>query len=85
MSTRGDHETEVLLCQDGPILVPGPITVEDEDGVQHHSDRPMVALCRCGASACRPWCDGSHKQLKRPATTLRSTRSGERRDRLEDY
>lgn len=89
MSARERHETEVLLCADGPMLVPGPVTVEDEAGEQHHSDRPMVALCRCGASSCRPWCDGSHKQLQRsalrPARPSRSTPADDLADDLADY
>ncbi len=82
MSTgAGGHE--VMLCPDGPVLIPGPVTVEDEQGVKHHSERPVVAVCRCGATSLPPWCDGSHKQVRRrAATAVPSPRRG--RD-LEDY
>ena len=36
-----------------------------EDGVVHRSTRPVTAVCRCGASAVAPWCDGTHKLLDR--------------------
>ncbi|GAA4686576.1 CDGSH iron-sulfur domain-containing protein [Nocardioides nanhaiensis] len=52
----------VLLCADGPLVVRGPVTVEDEQGAVHTSERSVVALCRCGLSAQRPWCDGTHKR-----------------------
>ncbi|ANH38046.1 Iron-binding zinc finger CDGSH type [Nocardioides dokdonensis FR1436] len=55
--------TEVTLCEDGPMLVRGPVCVEDEDGQRHVSSRPVTAVCRCGASSLKPWCDGSHKLL----------------------
>lgn len=55
--------TEVTLCEDGPMLVRGPVAVEDEDGRRHVSSRPVTAVCRCGASSLKPWCDGSHKLL----------------------
>lgn len=66
-STARTDDREVLLCADGPILVPGPVTVEDEEGVRHHSERPVVAICRCGATGSAPWCDGSHKLVRRSA------------------
>ena len=55
MSTGETTTREVLLCPDGPVLIPGPVTVEDEQGVKHHSERPVVAVCRCGASSVPPW------------------------------
>ena len=39
------------------------LVVEDEDGQRHVSSRPVTAVCRCGASSLKPWCDGSHKAL----------------------
>jgi len=91
MSARGgrtSEEREVLLCADGPILLPGPVTVEDEDGVKHHSERPVVAVCRCGATGSAPWCDGSHKLVRRDAgpRAVPRPRSGAASGRpLEDY
>ncbi|CAN5375372.1 CDGSH iron-sulfur domain-containing protein [soil metagenome] len=50
-------------CQDGPLLVRGARTVVDGHGVSHAVTRPVIALCRCGASQRLPWCDGVHKRL----------------------
>lgn len=55
--------SRVTLCAGGPMLVRGAVEVETEDGVTHRSDRPISAICRCGASARTPWCDGTHKLL----------------------
>lgn len=47
----------------GPLLVEGPFTLVDHEGNAFTLDasKPAVALCRCGHSAKRPFCDGSHK------------------------
>ena len=58
--TRAD----IVLCPDGPMLVRGDVVIEDADGVQHRTTRPVSAVCRCGRSARAPWCDGTHKLLR---------------------
>lgn len=55
-------EVEVVLT-DGPALLRGARVVRDPDGVEHRVLRPRVALCLCGKSGTRPWCDGTHKFL----------------------
>lgn len=49
------------LCPDGPVLVRGEVRFVDEAGVEVVAPRRTVALCRCGGSAIKPWCDGTHK------------------------
>ncbi|HMO10379.1 MAG TPA: CDGSH iron-sulfur domain-containing protein [Actinotalea sp.] len=51
----------ITLCPDGPVLVRGPVELLDESGGQVAARRRTVALCRCGGSAIKPWCDGTHK------------------------
>lgn len=51
----------VTACPNGPLLVRGDIEIVGEDGEPLHNPRRTVALCRCGASAIKPWCDGTHK------------------------
>ncbi|MFS0704779.1 CDGSH iron-sulfur domain-containing protein [Cellulomonas sp. 179-A 9B4 NHS] len=51
----------VTFCPDGPVLVRGDVDLRDEDGNAVEKPRPTVALCRCGGSAIKPWCDGTHK------------------------
>ncbi|NMA78587.1 MAG: CDGSH iron-sulfur domain-containing protein [Actinomycetales bacterium] len=59
----GEHP-DVILCPGGPMLLRGDHVIEDENGVEHRTWRPVSAVCRCGASGIKPWCDGTHK-LKR--------------------
>jgi CDGSH-type Zn-finger protein len=58
-------EVSVRLCTNGPLLVRGADTVLDEDGVSHEVTRPVVALCACGKSGRKPWCDSTHKAIPR--------------------
>ena len=45
---------------DGPILVKGDVVVKKSDGTEEIK-AGTIALCRCGASANKPYCDGSHR------------------------
>lgn len=51
------------LRHNGPIVVDGPFTLIDHEGNKFTlpTDKPAVALCRCGHSNKRPFCDGTHK------------------------
>ncbi|MEI5584393.1 MULTISPECIES: CDGSH iron-sulfur domain-containing protein [unclassified Agromyces] len=53
----------VTACADGPLIVRGEIDLVDEHGEPIDAHRRTVALCRCGASAIRPFCDGTHKSI----------------------
>lgn len=52
---------EVAIVADGPIWITGGIRIEGSDGEALES-RNRVTLCRCGHSANKPLCDGSHKE-----------------------
>lgn len=56
-------EVRVRLRPNGPIVIEGPFTLVDHEGNEFTlpTDKPVVALCRCGQSAKRPFCDGTHK------------------------
>lgn len=54
---------DVVVCAGGPVLIRGKHVVEDEDGQLHETSRPVSAVCRCGRSAMKPWCDGTHKVI----------------------
>jgi CDGSH-type Zn-finger protein len=47
--------------RDGPLLVRGPVVVIGADGEPVSSERDPIALCRCGRSTLKPFCDGTHK------------------------
>jgi CDGSH-type Zn-finger protein len=46
--------------ENGPLVVEGPVTLRGPDGVIEVADR--LFLCRCGGSARKPYCDGTHKR-----------------------
>ena len=56
-------DTKIRIRDNGPFVVEGPFTLTDADGNTFaiDSSKPAVALCRCGHSQNRPFCDGSHK------------------------
>ena len=54
-------EVTIKVRESGPYLVRGPITLTDADGNVYTVEAPNVALCRCGGSQTKPFCDGSHK------------------------
>jgi len=55
-----DLPAEVAVIPDGPLWVSGGIEVTLSDG-ERLETRNRVTLCRCGQSASKPLCDGSHK------------------------
>lgn len=50
--------------RDGPLIVRGPFVLEDQNGEPIEAGRETIALCRCGKSRMRPFCDGSHKVVR---------------------
>jgi CDGSH-type Zn-finger protein len=58
----GIVEDPALGCS-GPLWVRGGITIESHDGVRYEK-RNRVTLCRCGVSANKPFCNGSHASIK---------------------
>ena len=54
---------QVRVCPGGPLLVRGADVVRDEQGNEDEVTRPVVALCACGKSSRKPWCDATHKVI----------------------
>ena len=56
-------DVTIKVRDNGPFLVEGPITIVDASGNRFNipADKPAIALCRCGQSKNKPFCDGSHK------------------------
>ena len=54
---------EIKARENGPYKIPGVVTYVDADGQTQSSTGKAVALCRCGHSANKPFCDGSHRQI----------------------
>jgi CDGSH-type Zn-finger protein len=62
--------------RDGPLVVRGPFVLTDQDGRDIEIGRRTVALCRCGKSRIRPFCDGTHKIVRFSAPSAAEDRSG---------
>lgn len=56
-------EVTIKVRDNGPLLVQGPVTIVDAAGNQFRipEGKPAIALCRCGESHTKPFCDGTHK------------------------
>ena len=52
----------IKLMKNGPAILEGSYTMESPEIGEHTSDKG-VALCRCGASSTKPFCDGTHKDI----------------------
>ncbi len=57
-----DGPAEIKVRDDGPYKVTGPVRIVDADGEAFAvpEGRP-VALCRCGKSRNKPFCDATHR------------------------
>lgn len=56
--------TRIRLRRNGPCVIEGDdVEVVDWNGTPYAVDRLPVALCRCGASSRKPFCDGSHARV----------------------
>jgi len=53
----------VKLLPDGPLQVKGEVEVQDAQGNPLPVKSGDVFLCRCGQSANKPFCDGTHKKV----------------------
>ena len=58
-----DRECSIQPSDNGPLLIRGPIKLVDPDGNEYEVKSKNLALCRCGASNNKPFCDGSHKRI----------------------
>jgi len=55
------RQLELRASENGPLLVTGDIRILDADGeLLYEGDR--AALCRCGGSSNKPFCDGTHRK-----------------------
>ncbi len=56
---------EIKTRANGPLRVEGPFRLVDADGTAYDlaEHGKVIALCRCGASTTKPFCDGTHSKL----------------------
>ena len=59
------EEVVIKARENGPYRVTGPVKVIDVDGNEYDLSEKgeVVALCRCGGSTTKPFCDGTHSKI----------------------
>jgi CDGSH-type Zn-finger protein len=70
-STTQDHGATIIPYENGPLLLRGDFSLRTPAGDVIDAGRSTVALCRCGKSAVKPFCDGTHKAVNFRAGTGR--------------
>jgi CDGSH-type Zn-finger protein len=62
--------TTITPKPNGPLIVAGPVRIIGVDGLEipvpprkDGTPAQVVVLCRCGSSATKPFCDGSHRRI----------------------
>ena len=68
----------IRFRDDGPLVVEGEVTLVDAEGnlLSYTTEKPAIALCRCGASKDKPFCDGSHRHCQFQSRVRGSTPAG---------
>jgi uncharacterized Fe-S cluster protein YjdI len=56
-------EVAITFEKDGPIYVRGPMPLSDGAGNLYEDAGARYALCRCGGSGAKPFCDGTHRTM----------------------
>jgi CDGSH-type Zn-finger protein len=55
---------KITVLRNGPLLVQGDTALVDASGAAIDNDFPTrFALCRCGRSSTKPFCDGTHATI----------------------
>jgi CDGSH-type Zn-finger protein len=57
------EKAKITVLHNGPYLVKGPVLLLDAEGNEFRAERGTVALCRCGGSMTKPFCDGTHSKI----------------------
>jgi CDGSH-type Zn-finger protein len=55
-------DVTIEVRKNGPYIVTGPVEIKDAEGNKYPVE-PRMALCRCGASTEKPFCDGTHSKV----------------------
>lgn len=56
-------DVTITPLDNGPYLVKGPVKIVDTNGDVYEIKKETVALCRCGGSVNKPFCDGTHSKV----------------------
>jgi CDGSH-type Zn-finger protein len=56
-------DVTIRPSKNGPYIVEGTVELFDTEGNKITVEKPRLALCRCGASSNKPFCDGTHSKI----------------------
>ena len=61
----GMQQVEIKARHNGPYKITGPVRIIDSEGNEYDLSQrgETIALCRCGGSTTKPFCDGTHSQI----------------------
>lgn len=71
-------EPSITPLHNGPYLVRGGVKIVDPEGNEFQVKGRSAALCRCGASVTKPFCDGSHVRIGFKDRTSAAETAGEK-------
>ncbi|MEP7071392.1 MAG: CDGSH iron-sulfur domain-containing protein [Verrucomicrobiota bacterium] len=69
-------EVTINVVKNGPLILNGPVELRDSDGKTIPTEK-RIALCRCGASTDKPFCDGAHSKVGFAAAARAVPESGD--------
>lgn len=56
-------EVRITVRKNGPYHVQGRVVLVDHEGNEIPYEGEEIWLCRCGGSATKPFCDGTHRRI----------------------
>jgi CDGSH-type Zn-finger protein len=63
-TTRGSQDVKITIVENGPIIFKTDGQVSFRMGTTNENKSGSVALCRCGQSSTKPFCDGAHRKAE---------------------
>lgn len=63
VATGKPPETMIQILRNGPALIHGNYVIKDADGKIIKVEHDVAAICRCGSSTKKPFCDGTHHKI----------------------
>lgn len=57
-------DVSIQASPNGPYMVKGDAEILDAEGNRYEASGGAVALCRCGQSGNKPFCDGTHAKVE---------------------
>jgi uncharacterized Fe-S cluster protein YjdI len=62
-SSHKSPAVKIQILKDGPALIRGDFIIRDAENRKINVERDVAAICRCGRSEKKPFCDGTHHKI----------------------